>query len=118
MTVNELLEKYYFHDSCITSINYNSESKQLNITMDFCNWAQSWYKDEDPENICLKLTLFGIDSYDNLLGEIDYYSVLDAKEKDNALYLFLLDDINNKTYELLLSPNNIRVDTINTQDDK
>ncbi len=110
MTIKEFNEKYYLHDSCITNIAYNSEEESLVIILDFCQWAQKWYKKEDPENVFLKVTFSGIPAYDGLTGEIDYFSVLDAEIRNGYFRMNLLDDIHNETYELQLNPSQIFVD--------
>ena len=76
MTIQELDNKYYFHDSAITHIDYSSQTKELDIIIDFCYWAQKWYKEGDPELMELKVTFEGIEDYDGLTGDIDYFSIL------------------------------------------
>lgn len=110
MTAQELIKKYDLHDSCITNISYTRESKKLEITLDFCQWAQSWYKDDMPENIPIKLILYSIDKYDGIIGEIDYYSILNVEIKDdNKLSFYILDDFHNKNYKYILSPSDIEI---------
>ena len=112
MTIQELREKYYFHDSCITRIEYDKELKQLEITMDFCQWAQEKYVENEPENVWLKLTFHGIDEYDGLIGEIDYFSILNAEIKDGKFWLSILDDYHGEEYEYYLSSSNVEVEII------
>lgn len=104
MTIQELNSKYNFHDSCITKIEYDSTHKSLSIYMDFCNWAQSWYKESDSELLRVKLSFEGIDDYNNIKGEIDYFSIGNAEIKDGKYFLFIEDDFNSKYYELFLTP--------------
>ncbi len=117
MTIQELREKYYFHDSCITRIDYFSEDKRLTITMDFCQWAQNWYKEGEPENVWLKLTFYGIDGYDGITGDIDYFSILDGEIKDDKFWLFILDDFHEEHYEYYLNPSNVEVEILGIVED-
>ena len=109
MTIQEFCEKYYLHDSCITRIDYINESKQLEITINFCQWAQEWFTNDKPENIWLKLIFHDVDTYKGITGDIDYFSVLDAEIKDEKLRLFILDDIHDESYEYYLSPSDIEI---------
>lgn len=109
MTIQELCSKYYFHDSCITRIDYHSDSRRLEITMDFCQWAQEWYVEQDPENIWLKLIFSGIEEYDGIIGDVDYFSILDGEVKNDKFWLSILDDFHDEYYEYYLSPSNVEV---------
>ena len=99
MTIEELNKKYYFHDSCITKIEYDPSLKTLCFYMDFCNWAQADYKESDPELLQAKLSLDGIDAYDGPSGEIDYFSIGNPELKEGKYFLFIEDDINKEYYE-------------------
>ena len=112
MTVKELLKKYYFHDSCITNINYDEEQKKIEITMDFCQWAQDQFVKGTPENVWLKLTLFGINSYEGIVGEIDYFSIVEASNKDEALLLLIEDDYHETYYQYSFTPSDINVEIL------
>lgn len=114
MTIQELDNKYYFHDSMITHVDYLSEAHRLEITMDFCYWAQEWYKEDDPELMELKLTFEGIKEYDGIIGDIDYYSIVDGDIKDGKYHLFIEDEFNQKTYEYYLEPSSADVEVIRT----
>ena len=112
MTVKELLNKYYFHDSCITNIDFDEGRKKIEITMDFCQWAQDWFVKGSPENIWLKLTLFGIDSYEGIVGEIDYFSIVEAKEIGDTLLLMIEDDYHEAYYQYSFSPSDVDVEIL------
>ena len=104
MQIQELDKNFNFHDSCITKIDYNQTTERLDIYMDFCNWDQSWYKDSDPELVRAKLTFEGITAYNNLQGDIDYFSIGNAELKGEKYYLFIEDDFNNESHEIFLTP--------------
>ena len=54
-TVNELT-RFDFHDSLIESIEYYEESNKVTIEIDFCNWKQEGYRDEDEETTMMYLS--------------------------------------------------------------
>lgn len=112
MTIHELAKKYYFHDSMITSVNYSANEQKLEIFMDFCHWAQEWYKQGEPELLKLRLTFSGIKDYHGITGNIDYFSILDAGIKHDKYHLFIEDDFQHKFYEYYLEPTNIDAETI------
>lgn len=41
MKINELINKYYFHDSLVTNIS--SGNNEVKINIELCNWKQKWY---------------------------------------------------------------------------
>lgn len=51
MNIITLMEQFYLHDSFIENIGYKFFKDQLVLTVNFCNWAQSNYKEGEPENI-------------------------------------------------------------------
>jgi len=109
MTIQELDNKYYFHDSMITNISYIESDHKLIISMEFCNWAQSWYKEGDPELVELKLIFYGIETYDGIVGDVDYFSILDGEIIDEKYHLFIEDDFHQAFYEYYLEPSSVDV---------
>lgn len=109
MTIQELDEKYYFHDSMITNISYLVSDFKLIITMEFCNWAQNWYIEGDPELVEFKLIFNGIETYDGIVGDVDYYSILDGEVKNEKYHLFIEDDFHHAFYEYYLEPTSVDV---------
>ena len=114
MTIQELDNKYYFHDSMITTISYSAETENLTFTIEFCNWAQEWYKEGDPELLKMELIFEGIKEYDGITGDIDYFSILDANIKNDKYYMFIEDDFHQRFYEYYLSPTNVEVKIVGT----
>ncbi len=117
MTIQELNDRYYFHDSCITKIEYSEEKCELTVLMEFCYWAQKWYIKGEPELMELKVTFEGITDYDGLTGEIDYYSILDGDIKGDRYHLFIEDDFNREFYEYFLSPSDVKVEILRKYSD-
>lgn len=107
MTISELTETYYFHDSAIAEITHDDRLHQLVITIEFCFWAQEAFKEGMPETGLIKLVFHEVEDFDcdGLPGEIDYFSILDASADNNKLTLSILDDFHNSFYELyVVSP--------------
>ena len=56
MTLHELMEKYYFHDSSIEKIDFDADKKVLKLEISFCFWMQKWYDKNEPSNGLIRLT--------------------------------------------------------------
>lgn len=103
MKIQDFDKKYYFHDSLVDSIIYNSEKHELVITFDFCYWAQADYKKNKPETGLLRVTFKGVKKYDGVQGtnKRKWWAVLDGDVKDDKYHLFIQDiekDIKNEEY--------------------
>lgn len=112
MTIQELCKKYYFHDSMITKISYSKDIKELEFMLEFCNWAQNDYKENDPELLKMKLTFESILDYDGITGDIDYFSVLDCDIVDDRFHMLIEDDFHQEVYEFYLNPSNVKVEIV------
>ena len=75
MTIQELEKRYYFHDSGINKIDFDSQNEKLEFDIDLCYWAQEWYKEGEPELMKIKLSFEGIKEYDGLVGDIDCFTI-------------------------------------------
>lgn len=117
MTIQELDNKYYFHDSMITNISYSPDTETLVVLMEFCNWAQDGYTDDEPELLVLKLTFEGISDYNGITGDINYFSILDGDIVDDKYHLLIEDDFNQAFYEYYLDPTNIQVEIVGVAED-
>lgn len=98
MTISDLLNTYYFHDSLVEKVVYRNNS--VDITIDFCFWMQSGYQDENPETGIIHLFLPKVTSLSGPTGDIDDFSILEAHYDDSIFSLLLMDDFNNISYEL------------------
>ena len=112
MTIQELNHKYNFHDSSIINIDYSSEKKQLIIILIFCYWAQTWYKEGDPELMKLQVTMDGIESYDGPSGRIDYYGIGNDEIIDGNYHLFVMNDFEQKYYDFYLRPTEVKIEIL------
>lgn len=87
MKLQELIERYCFHDSYPKSIRFDSIKKSLKITIHFCNWMQSYYQSNMEELILIDLIfnnvqLFECDNHE----KYDCYTFFNAKLISNPLY--------------------------------
>ena len=117
MTIQELNTQYYFHDSMITNVSYSAETQRLIFIIEFCNWAQEWYKEGEPELLKMEIVFEGITDYDGIVGDIDYFSILDADIKEGKYHLLIEDDFHQKTYEYFLSPTNVEIKIVGIVED-
>ena len=100
MKIKSLLEKYSFHDSTIERINYNSIKNVLTITIDFCYWMQIDFVNGNKENGLVDLVFSDVYEYDNLLGDIDSFTILDILETSKGIKLNIEDAYNQKYYSI------------------
>ena len=100
MTINELLDKYHFHDSTIEEITYDISNGKLEFIIDFCYWLQNGYSDGDKENCLVKLCFSSVDDYEWKTGVIDSFAILEIDIEDSTVKMNILDAFNNKFYEI------------------
>ena len=117
VTIQDLDNKYYFHDSTITNVLFDSNSQKLVFTIEFCNWAQEFYKAGEPELLKMELIFNGIKDYDGITGNIDYFSILDGDVINGKYHLFIEDDFHQEFYEYYLQPTDVDVRVIGAIDD-
>lgn len=117
MNIQELEEKYYFHDSGINAINFDTENKQLTFSIELCYWAQEWHNEGDPEFMELELIFEGVTEYNGLTGEFECLTILDGMVKDNKWRFNILDELHSEYYEYDFTPSNLYVKHIRTFDD-
>ena len=114
MTLHEMNERCYLHDSCIDKIEYDKSSKVLLVQMDFCYWAQAEYNDDEPENGDVKIIFHGVNEYDGLIGDVDHFSILDAECNADGFYFSILDDFHDEQYELKIVADSVDFVPVNT----
>ena len=108
MKLNELLEKYYFHDSGYNGIVYNSATHNAIIEVDFCNWMQDYFKEGQEQNLIIRLVFSGISS-------IEYEGLEKADPADEILDQNILTDdeglfgLDFGVYKGNLEPRHIRI---------
>ena len=87
MTLTELREKYYFHDSSLEKIEYDAAGKTLALTIEFCFWMQNWYDKTTPTNGVIRLTFEGVSlfEYDDTIADRIFSDELDSEIRDAEL---------------------------------
>ena len=108
MTINDFVSIYYLHDSLITHISYLNQI--VSITIEFCNWAQTWYQDKEPEIENLILSFKDVEKYDGLIGDLNYYSILDVNYHEPKLDFFICDDYNDDYFHIVFEATSVNVE--------
>ena len=125
MTLYELREKYYFHDSSIMKVDFDADKKVLTLEISFCFWMQLWYDKSEPSNGLIRLTFDDVslfeydkDIAERIFSDIDS-EILEGKLDDDGNLVFFsvetLDFSNdNKDIYWLLKINsaNVEVDEL------
>lgn len=80
MTLHELRNRYYFHDSSIERVDFDAERKVLTLEISFCFWMQKWYDDSEPSNGLIRLTFKDVSffEYDDDIAD-RIFSKLDSE---------------------------------------
>lgn len=97
MKINELIDKYYFHDSLVTNIS--SGNSEVKINIELCNWKQKGYLKNEPEMKEIELIFKDVSCYkfDSSEGNIDYDTILEVSYsvENNEKIKFVLEDVHN-----------------------
>ncbi len=107
----EQLNKYDFHDSLLENLFYNRETKELNLIIDFCNWKQSWYHDNEPETSIISLVFTNVSNatipeYTPNSDEIMNFSLL---EQNSGIKVTIFNDISNSLYDIIVYANEFEI---------
>ena len=81
MTLYELREKYYFHDSNIVKVDFDTDKKVLTLEIEFCFWWQPAYDKSEPSNGLIRLTFAGVSlfEYDAAIADRIFSDELDSE---------------------------------------
>ena len=81
MTLYELREKYYFHDSSIQKVDFDADKKVLTLEIEFCFWWQPWYNKSEPTNGLIRLTFEDVSlfEYDDDIADRIFFDELDSE---------------------------------------
>ena len=112
MNIKNFLATYDLHDSLITKITHNDDI--VNFELEFCYWRQEGYKDGEPETGIIELRFTNVQRFENgiQLGDIDYYSILEARIENDTIILNILDDFNDAYYTISLEAKEVIVSKI------
>lgn len=129
MTLPELREKYYFHDSNIEKIEYDAVNKTLALTIDFCFWWQPWHKKSEPSNGLIRLTFESVSlfEYDNNIADRIFSDELDSEilegelDEDGNLVFFSIEagynsDCDDIYWQLKIKAANVKVEELERYD--
>ena len=88
MKLQELIERYCFHDSYPKSVQFDSFKKSLKISIHFCNWMQSYYQSNMEESILIDLIFNNAQLIDceNPEKYDEFYTFFNAKLISNPLF--------------------------------
>ncbi|CDM70011.1 hypothetical protein CM240_2894 [Clostridium bornimense] len=97
MKINELINKYYFHDSLVTNIS--SGNNEVKINIELCNWKQKGYLKNEPEMKEIEVIFKDVSccKFDFIEGNIDYDTILEVSYsgENNEKIKFVLEDEHN-----------------------
>ena len=95
MQIEDMIQKYYFHDSNVIELFHENNRVQLKI--DLCMWMQEGYKEGDDE---LKEVLLAFDSVEDYIwdsdkteADIDYDTILEISYSNGIVKIVLEDDV-------------------------
>lgn len=82
-----------FHDSTVTSVKYDPKTFTLVISIDFCNWAQTFYTEGEPEVITLHLYFYRafIDMDPGIVFDGCYGDIYHVVCEDKRTLKFVID---------------------------
>ena len=60
MKIQDLLNRYYFHDSTLERLSVDETAHTVSIDLYFCNWLQSYFTPDLPKNIQVRLLFQGV----------------------------------------------------------
>lgn len=96
-TVNELT-RFDFHDSLIESIEYYEESNKVTIEIDFCNWKQEDYRDEDEETTMMYLSFEDVTDFIMPKVSLNSDEILEFNILEGGIEITAFNDIENISY--------------------
>ncbi len=103
MSIQELLNKYDFHDSLIENVSYDTVQNSVKMKIDFCNWMQDGYSNSSPETSIIYLFFCDVTDFKGPQGDIDDFSILEVTIIDNFITFMILDDFHDVNYEIKIS---------------
>ena len=110
MTVPELFENYYFHDSSFLNMEYCPESKMVKLYCQFCEFMQKDYRDCEPTNSDI-LILFRNASFSGQFFRD--CEILTQKLIDNhTICFFLADEKHSDFSEFSVSADDVQIQVI------
>jgi len=112
MTIQEMLKKYYFHDSLLEKIAYNEKSQTLELLVDFCYWAQTDYIEGAPETGHLLVRFHGVPEYNGLAGESAWWGITEMAIEDDRVNIVVDDDYHNEFYNVSFHAISVEIEAL------
>lgn len=125
MTLYELREKYYFHDSSIVKVTFDADKKILMLEIEFCFWMQPWYDKSEPSNGLIRLTFEDVslfeydkDIAERIFSDIDSEILKGELDAEGNLVFFSVetpdfsDDDEDIYWQLKINAANVEVEEL------
>ncbi len=116
MDIKNLVDSYYFHDSELTKVEYDPQTRTAFFVVDFCYWMQTWYVPGEIKNGFIGLRFGGVSKleYDATKGNgVFGNSILDVElSADGALIFQQSDDDTFEYYETVIKAESVEVEPL------
>ena len=83
MSLTEIDDEYYFHDSSLEAIRFDQKRNSLEIAIDFCFWMQPDFKEGMPETGMIQLIFNGVQEFIGEHGSYNDLTILDIIVSEN-----------------------------------
>jgi len=106
----EELKNYDFHDSLLESVIYEKEKNCVVLGIDFCNWRQVWYDENEDETLLISLIFK--DVHNVIIPEITLHSddIISVEVFGrNAVKIVCFNDIKNVVYEITFNSDSVEI---------
>ncbi|MBR1554291.1 MAG: hypothetical protein IJ644_02730 [Oscillospiraceae bacterium] len=111
MTIPELYQNYYFHDSIFKKICLDKETGQRIVWCQFCNFLQENYENSQPTNSDIFI-IFQNAQFSRYITECE---VLTQELIDNrTIRFFLANEDNSDCFEFIISADFVEIEIIRT----
>ena len=94
----EKLNKYDFHDSLLEDIIYDYINKKVTLKIDFCNWKQEGYRDEDEETAMMYLSFEDVTDFIMPKVSLNSDEILEFNILEDEIEITAFNDIENISY--------------------
>jgi hypothetical protein len=96
MSLQQFFERLYFHDSVVERLEYLPQEQKLILSLDFCNYMQDGYQENEPENIPGNLTFVGVTDFNS---DPDLASIEWGKNQDGQILILSVVKVPNRSTE-------------------
>ena len=110
MTLQEFTTKYYLHDSLFEDVIYITDSKKVEMRIDFAYWMQEWYTDDKPETDIITLTFNDVKTFtcpQEILWE--QISIIQTSIKSETIIFSVMNDITDEYFDIVVDCKSVDV---------